>query len=66
MINYLGQNFFKSICITVLIQTHLIEIPTAQDILETLLLPQYYMIEPPGNPDIHVLYPRRFIVPHAN
>ena len=41
------------------------EIPTAQDILETLVLPQYYMIRPPGNPDIHVLYPRYFVVPHA-
>ena len=42
------------------------EVPNAQTILNELVLPQYYMIRPPGNPHVHVLYPRRFIVPYAN
>lgn len=40
--------------------------PTAQEILDQIITPQYYMVRPPGNESVHVLYPRRFIVPYAN
>jgi len=42
------------------------EVPVSESLLEQLILPQYYMIRPPGNPFVHVLYPRRFIAPHAD
>lgn len=42
------------------------EPPTAQQLLDEVITPQYYMVRPPGNESVHVLYPRRFIVPHAN
>ena len=41
------------------------EPPTAQQLLDEIGTPQYYMVRPPGNESVHVLYPRRFIVPHA-